>query len=127
MTPTTPDPTPAAAPADLELHTALATLRDAYNDVEHLLATRKPAHAYTGLTTLADHLRQLTTRAAATRAQAAAHLHRQEGISIGQLGARLGVSKARAAQLLHAAARHDNDPPRIATAHAALAGSPRTP
>ncbi|MDA8319674.1 MAG: hypothetical protein M0030_07690 [Actinomycetota bacterium] len=59
--------------------------------------------AYRRATRLRDMIKEIEAAPAAERAAAAARIWRAEGLSIGQLAARLGISKTRAAQMLRAA------------------------
>jgi DNA-directed RNA polymerase specialized sigma24 family protein len=84
-----------AALADLHraYETALAEVRAAPDD----------RGAYQRATELREAIKAIESVPAAERAAAAARIWQAEGLSIGQLAARLGISKTRAAQLLRAA------------------------
>ena len=62
-----------------------------------------PRAAFDGATRLANTLRDAASSAAQVRAGMAAQLWRAEELSLAALADRLGVSKARAAQLVNAA------------------------
>ena len=81
--------------------TALASLRDAYGQAAAVI--RKDAEAqqaFDSATALADALRQLAEDAANLRARAAARIAEEEKLSLSVLATRIGVSKARADQLV---------------------------
>lgn len=59
--------------------------------------------AYESATQLADRLRDMADQAAQIRAASAARIQQAEGLSLMQLAERLGLSKARASQLVQAA------------------------
>src|ERR1022692_2912277 len=67
-------------------------------------ALADPLEAFSAATSLAETMRQLAQPVADLRADSAARLQKAEGLSIAQLGRRVGLSKARAAQLLRIAA-----------------------
>lgn len=75
---------------------------------EAIAATREvadPDRAYAAAKLLVETLRQATNQAGPLHAQAAARIHEAERLSYAALGARLGVGKARAEQLVKLAAR----------------------
>ncbi|MDF5751943.1 hypothetical protein [Spongiactinospora sp. TRM90649] len=65
----------------------------------------EPRRAFDDATHLAEKVRGMADTAAQVRAEAAARVHRAEGLSVGKLAQRLGISKARAEQLLRMARR----------------------
>jgi len=80
---------------------ALASLRDAYEQaVAAIHGDSQAQHAFESATALADLLRQLAENAASLRARAAARIAAEEKLSLSVLAARIGVSKARADQLI---------------------------
>ena len=80
---------------------ALASLRDAYEQAVAVIQGDSPAqHAFESATALADTLRQLAENAAGLRARTAARIATEEKLSLSVLAARIGVSKARADQLI---------------------------
>lgn len=79
-------------------------LRRIYEQISAALQTSSdPEAAFDSATDLADALRDMADDAALTRARVAAQIREGEGLSIQALGERLGISKARADQLLRAA------------------------
>lgn len=60
-------------------------------------------HAFDSATALADTLRQLAENAANLRARTAARIATEEKLSLSVLATRIGVSKARADQLIKSA------------------------
>jgi hypothetical protein len=60
-------------------------------------------HAFESATALADTLRQLAENAANLRAHTAARIAAEEKLSLSVLASRIGVSKARADQLIKSA------------------------
>jgi DNA-directed RNA polymerase specialized sigma24 family protein len=82
----------------------LSALSQAFGEVARVIrATPDPQDAYDMATRLADEMRAMADAAAQVRAETAARIHEAEGLSIAGLAERLGVSKARADQLLRAA------------------------
>jgi hypothetical protein len=80
---------------------ALASLRDAYGQAVTVIHEDPQAqHAFDSATALADTLRQLADSAASLRARTAARIATEEKLSLSVLAARIGVSKARADQLI---------------------------
>jgi hypothetical protein len=80
---------------------ALASLRDAYGEAVTVIHGDSQAqHAFESATALADTLRQLAENAASLRAQTAVRIAAEEKLSLSVLAARIGVSKARAEQLV---------------------------
>jgi hypothetical protein len=80
---------------------ALAALRDAYGKASAAIHGDSHAqHAFESATALADVLRQLAESAATLRARTAARIATEEKLSLSVLATRIGVSKARADQLL---------------------------
>ena len=80
---------------------ALASLRDAYGQAAVVIHGDSQAqHAFESATALADTLRQLAENAASLRARTAARIATEEKLSLSVLAARIGVSKARADQLI---------------------------
>ena len=81
--------------------TTLGELRSVYEQVVALI--QRDPHAqrsFERATALADALRQLAQHAADIRAQAAARIAKEEKLSLSVLATRIGVSKARAGQLV---------------------------
>ena len=80
---------------------ALASLRDAYEQAAAAIQ-RDPQtqRAFESATALADALRQLAENAANLRARTAARIATEEKLSLSVLATRIGVSKARADQLI---------------------------
>jgi hypothetical protein len=66
--------------------------------------------AFEGATRLAETLRDAADSAAELRARTAARIWETESISLAQLAKRIGVSKARAAQLVRSARSADEEP-----------------
>jgi (p)ppGpp synthase/HD superfamily hydrolase len=66
-------------------------------------------HAFESATALADTLRQLAENAANLRARTAARIATEEKLSLSVLATRIGVSKARADQLIKSAKDADPD------------------
>nr|WP_055506801.1 hypothetical protein [Nonomuraea pusilla] len=86
--------------ADVNLH----AMKRLYEEVTLALQTMPDLQqAFVRATRLADDLREMADGAALTRAKVAARIHDAEGLSLAVLATRLGVSKARADQLLKAA------------------------
>lgn len=82
----------------------LSAIRQLYVEVsEALQNTSDLQQAFDSVTRLANGLRELADSAALTRAKVAAQIREDEGLSVAALGAKLGMSKARADQLLNAA------------------------
>ncbi len=80
---------------------ALASLRDAYEQAATVIHGDSQAqHAFESATALADTLRQLAENAASLRARTAVRIATEEKLSLSVLAARIGVSKARADQLI---------------------------
>ncbi|GAA1021452.1 hypothetical protein Aple_073750 [Acrocarpospora pleiomorpha] len=94
-------PTP---PEALDFSAVLFALRRAYREaVKAVQATADAHEAYESATRLADGLREMADAAARVRAATAAQIQKAEKLSLAGLAERLGVSKARADQLLRAA------------------------
>ncbi|MBB6351256.1 replicative superfamily II helicase [Nonomuraea muscovyensis] len=75
-----------------------------YDQISNALQNASdPKSAFARATTLADALREMADDAALTRAKLAARIREDEGLSMQALGQALGISKARAAQLINAA------------------------
>ncbi|MEQ4719382.1 hypothetical protein [Nonomuraea sp. B19D2] len=84
--------------------TGLDSIRHAYAEVNAALQSIDDLEAaYLFATRLADEMRKLADAAALARAKSAARIRDAEQLSLSGLAARLGVSKARANQLLKAA------------------------
>lgn len=93
---------PSSKPTDLDA--GLYAIRRAYRDAKAGLHTMPDlGMAYAIATRLADVIREIADDAALTRAEMAAQVRDAEELSLAGLAARLGVSKARAGQLLKAA------------------------
>jgi hypothetical protein len=89
---------------------ALACLRDAYGQAATAIHGDSQAqHAFESATALADTLRQLAENAANLRARTAARIATEEKLSLSVLAARIGVSKARADQLIKSVKDADAD------------------
>ncbi|TDB97420.1 hypothetical protein E1267_39825 [Nonomuraea longispora] len=85
-------------------HRNLIAIRQAYEDAEVALNSMTDfEEAYQLATQLADGLRTLADAAALARARSAAQISEAEALSLAGLATKLGVSKARASQLLRAA------------------------
>jgi hypothetical protein len=83
---------------------ALTSLRDAYRRAAAMIHGDSQAqHAFESATALADTLRQLAENAANLRARTAARIATEEKLSLSVLANRIGVSKARADQLIKSA------------------------
>lgn len=90
---------------------ALASLRDAYGQAAAAIHGDSQAqHAFESASALADTLRQLAEDAADLRARTAARIAAEDRLSLSVLAARIGVSKARAGQLIKSV--KDDDPGR---------------
>src|SRR5271166_1131800 len=72
--------------------------------------------AYQRTSWLVDVLGSATTASGRMRAQAARRMKDAAGLSIAQLGERLGVSKARAADMLRVTAAREPEPPPVVAA-----------
>lgn len=82
----------------------LSAMRRLYEDVTMALQTMPDLQqAFSRATRLADDLRKMADGAALTRAKVAAQIHDAENLSLAGLATKLGMSKARANQLLKAA------------------------
>jgi hypothetical protein len=89
--------------------TALARLRDGYGQAaEAIHETAEAQQAFEAATALADALRQLAEHAADLRARAAARIASEEKLSLAVLATRIGVSKARAGQLIQSTKKADD-------------------
>jgi nucleoside-diphosphate-sugar epimerase len=87
--------------SDGDFAVALASLRDACERaVAAIQGDSHAQHAFESATALADTLRQLAESAASLRARTAARIATEEKLSLSVLATRIGVSKARADQLL---------------------------
>jgi hypothetical protein len=72
--------------------------------------------AYRQLSRLADTFAAATTASGRARAEVARQMKEAEGLSFAQLGQRLGVSRARAADMLRVSQARQPEPPPIAAA-----------
>ena len=91
-------------PAPDPLDVALAAISGACAEAARIIeAVPDPRAAFDGATRLADTLRDAASSAAKMRAGMAAQVWRAEELSLAALAERIGVSKARAAQLVNAA------------------------
>jgi DNA-binding transcriptional regulator YiaG len=82
----------------------IAAVRRAYQAAAAAIAaTPDPNEAFTQATELANLLRELADAGAELRAQAVARIWESEQMSLSTLAQRIGVSKARADQLIKAA------------------------
>jgi hypothetical protein len=87
-----------------QLDMAIDALERAYNDaVAAITAMPVAQQAFNGATRLADLLRELAEAAPALRAREARRIWEEEQVSLATLAGRIGVSKARAGQLINAA------------------------
>ncbi|MEU7003491.1 hypothetical protein [Nonomuraea sp. NPDC046570] len=83
---------------------ALADLEHAFDTaVTAINAEADPNRAYDGATDLVETLRRIFEASADLRARSAARIFEQERMSLAGLADRIGVSKARAAQLIKTA------------------------
>lgn len=83
---------------------AITEVRDAIDKATNAIhAITDPTHAFAASTRLADVLRTAEQTVGGIRANAALRAQQFWGLSIAELGKRLGVSKARAAQFVRAA------------------------
>jgi hypothetical protein len=83
-------------------------LRDAYlNAAAAVEATRDPDQAFRRATELREATDSIVGDAAKLRARMAHRIWRAEGMSLAKLAARIGISKARADQLIRAARAND--------------------
>jgi len=92
--------------ADLipEIRDALDELKAAYLRSAAVVSGAKDAQSgFDGATELAELLRELAEQAADLRANAVARIANQEKLSLAVLATRIGISKARAAQLIQSA------------------------
>ncbi|MFE3455541.1 hypothetical protein ACFXJ8_42175 [Nonomuraea sp. NPDC059194] len=88
------------------LDAALFALRRAYQEaVRQTRAEPDLRTAYEDATRLAEQIRELADDAALVRAEAALRIQTAEGLSVSALAEQLGLSKARAGQLVRAARR----------------------
>ncbi len=90
-------------PPEPGVTTALANLRRAYEQAADVISAMPGQRAFEAATGLADVLRELAELAAELRAQTAARIAEEEKLSLAVLATRIGVSKARAAQLVQSA------------------------
>ncbi|WP_433513572.1 hypothetical protein ACQP2T_60110 [Nonomuraea sp. CA-143628] len=89
---------------------ALADLENAFGAaIQAIHAEPDHNRAYSDATELVETLRRLFEASADQRALSAARIFREEEMSLAELGGRIGVSKARAAQLIKSA-RDINSP-----------------
>lgn len=101
-------------PKDLppEPEAAINALTSAFQGVVSAVeAVADPQRAYEYATRLADLMRELHEAAVALRPKAAVRIWEEEKISLASLAARIGVSKARAGQLVQSARRVQDQPP----------------
>jgi hypothetical protein len=90
--------------ADREVAAALDALALAYDKAASAIETAPDTHrAFERATQLAETLRDAAESAAELRARVAANIWETEALSLAQLAKRIGVSKARAAQLVRTA------------------------
>ena len=83
---------------------AIGALKRVYGDAaDAVAAIPDPQSAFESATVLADTLREVAEAAAELRAQAVARIWEEEKISLAGLAERIGVSKARAGQLVQTA------------------------
>ncbi|WP_433254448.1 hypothetical protein ACQPYK_12765 [Streptosporangium sp. CA-135522] len=85
---------------DIDFHALSQAFHEATRAIR---AMPEPRDAYDTATRLANEVRNKADLAAQVRAEAAARIHEAEKLSIAGLAECLGISKARAAQLLKAA------------------------
>ncbi|MFC0533958.1 hypothetical protein [Phytohabitans kaempferiae] len=97
---------PTGDPPDVE--PALGALARALDQVVAAIkAQGDPQRAFEGATRLADAMREAAESAADLRAQTAVRIWEEEKISLAGLAERIGVSKARAGQLVQRRRAHD--------------------
>src|SRR5690606_39947820 len=83
------------------VQTALASLEHAFDAaIAAINAESDPSQAYAGATELVETLRRLVEASGDQRALSAARIFEHEQMSLAGLADRIGVSKARAAQLM---------------------------
>ncbi|MGW4475948.1 hypothetical protein ACWENQ_40300 [Nonomuraea sp. NPDC004354] len=94
-------------PSDITgLDAALFALRRAYQEAVRQMRAEPDLHAaYLIATRLAEQVREMADDAALVRAEAALRIQAAESFSVSELAAQLGLSKARAGQLVRAARR----------------------
>ncbi|MEU7900281.1 hypothetical protein AB0B45_46545 [Nonomuraea sp. NPDC049152] len=94
-------------PSDVvDLDAALFALRRAYQEAVRQMRAEPDLHAaYLIATRLAEQVREIADGAALVRAEAALCIQTAEALSVSELAAQLGLSKARAGQLVRAARR----------------------
>lgn len=86
------------------VQTALASLEHAFDAaIAAINAEPDPSQAYAGATELVETLRRLVEASGDQRALSAARIFEHEQMSLAGLADRIGVSKARAAQLMKTA------------------------
>ncbi|MEV4371310.1 hypothetical protein AB0J71_29855 [Nonomuraea sp. NPDC049637] len=94
-------------------HPELATMKLAYRQIKaRLLADPDCAEAFRLATELAESLREMAEEASLARAKAAARISESESLSLAGLANKLGISKARASQLLRVARGSEMNPSR---------------
>ena len=87
---------------------AVAAITSAYEDAAKSIGDNENARlAFSQATELVEQLRRLTDAAAAVRAQAVGRIWSTEEMSLATLAQHIGVSKARADQLVRAAKASD--------------------
>ena len=99
---------------DARVEASLAEMRRAYSAMEEALERESdPRVAFQVATTFADALRSLAEQGAELRASTVARIWESEATSLAGLADKIGVSKARAGQLMQAArASHKKQPDR---------------
>ncbi|MGV9309881.1 hypothetical protein ACWDLG_41500 [Nonomuraea sp. NPDC003727] len=99
-------------PSDVaSLDAALFALRRAYQEAVRQMRSEPDLHiAYLIATRLAEQIREMADDAARVRAGAASRIQTAESLSVSELAVQLGLSKARAGQLLRAARRGQQGP-----------------
>ncbi|MET9340300.1 hypothetical protein [Nonomuraea sp. NPDC003804] len=99
-------------PSDVAgLDAALFALRRAYQDAVRQMRAEPDLHAaFLIATRLAEQVREMADDAALVRAEAALRIQTSEALSVSELAAQIGLSKARAGQLVRAARRGQQPP-----------------
>ncbi|MFC4007952.1 hypothetical protein ACFOY2_12015 [Nonomuraea purpurea] len=94
----------------MDPNAALDSIQQAYNQAAAALQNSSDLEtAYQVATRLADNMRELADAAALIRAKSAQRIWESEQLSLSGLAAKIGVSKARADQLIKAARNSDQN------------------
>lgn len=91
--------------ASQQVTTAIRILGEIAAQIERDISRMPPRAAFAEAGRLRDALEQLRRRASALRVESVQHLYTQEGLSMAEIGARLGLSKPRIDQLVKEAKR----------------------